>query len=316
MHNIAQFTPYQYVNKLWNLVVPGYIGYPGGQVSLTTYLSANSLFGGASTANNLLGLIRKIVTGKPEAAAASSAGFARVFSGQGMPSDIIAAMSIVNKYQDEFRAEATIKKYFEKADFLQEMVDHGCFGHDCIGFVGTYLAEAGVTTGYEGRVPLGYLDFFKPAKTLDDIGPRSVVTLTNGMHIQMINELVEFHPNYIKVDLCQSTHPGGPQCNVGVTLKAGGGSFLPVEEFRAALAQKTYQSEFEADNEARKTKGEKPRVYEMYLRAKLTKLGVQNGYLGGAIFQLLPDGNPQNPVGGSVYVGTMKDGLLLKTPGT
>ncbi len=273
MHNIAQFRPHEYVNKLWNLVVPNYVGYPGGLVSLTTYLSANSLFGGASTANNLFGLIRKIVKDKPESAVVAPANFGRVFSGQGMPGDIVAAMSIVNKYQDAFRKEATLKKFFEKTDFLQAMVNGGCFGHDCIGFVGTYLAEAGVTPGYEGRRPLDYLSFFKPVTKLDDIGPRSVVTLTNGMHIQMIDELTEFHANYIKVYLCQSSSgdEAGPQCNAGVTLSAGGGDYLPVEEFRAALAAKTYQSEFEADNAARKSRGEQPRVYEMYLRAKLTQ---------------------------------------------
>src|SRR5262245_7376029 len=183
MINVAKFTPDEYVKKLWNLPVPNYAGYPGGLVSLTTYLSANSLFGGASTANNLLGLIRKIVKDKPESTTVGSANFDRVFSGQGMPSDIVAAMSIINKYQDAFRREATLKKFFEKSDFLQAMVDGGCFGHDCIGFVGTYLAEAGVTAGYEARRPLDYLSVFKPATKLDDIGPRSVVTLTNGLHI-------------------------------------------------------------------------------------------------------------------------------------
>jgi hypothetical protein len=314
MHNIAQFTPYDYVNKLWNLVVPGYSGYPGGMVSLTTYLSANSLFGGASTANGLLLLIRKVVKGKPEASVASLDGFSRVFSGQGMPNDIVAAMSIVNKYQDEFRQEPSLKKFFAKTDFLQEMVDGGCFGHDCIGFVGTYLAAAGVTTGYEGRRPLDYLNVFKPASNLDDIGPRSVVTLTNGMHIQMIDELTEFNANFIKVFLCQSS-TGGPQCNAGVTLSAGGGDYLPVETFRAALAAKTYQSDFEADNAARKGRGEPARVYEMYLRSRLTEHNKMTGYMGGAIFHISADGNPANPVGGSVYVGTMPGGLSIRTPG-
>lgn len=39
------------------------------------------------------------------------------------------------------------------------------------------------------------------------------------------------------------------------------------------------------------------------------------GFRGGAIFQLGGDGEPANPVAGSVYIGVMKGGgIRIKTP--
>jgi hypothetical protein len=315
MNQVAQFAPVEFVSKLMDLRIPGYIGYPGGQISLSKYLSANSSFGGNSQANILSSAMRKILKGKPEVSILQRDGFSRVFTGQGSRNDFIDAMSIINKYQREFKSEPALAKYFKVADFLQAMVDDGCFGLDCIGFVGTYLVDAGLLANYESRRPLDYTALFPPVKTLADIKDYGVVMLTNGLHIQIINTVTERGKNFIKVILCQSSK-GGPQTNSEVTIKSGGGDYLPVEEFRRVLSTKQYAQEHAADNQKRVQQGLKARDYEAFLRAKLTKKNTQFGYCGGAIFSLVADGEPQNPVGGSVYVGMAKNGLSLRTPQT
>jgi len=138
--------------------------------------------------------------------------------------------------------------------------------------------------------------------------------LTSGLHIQMVDVVQKERGNgFVNVDLCQSSS-GGPQCNVGVTIRSGGGDYLPVEEFRAALSGKQYADDHARDNAARKAEGKRERDYETYLRARLTRPNTQSGFCGGAIFQLVANGEPRNPVGGSVYVGVAKDGLGVRTP--
>jgi hypothetical protein len=313
LNRVAQFPPSNFVYGLSNLQVPGYTGYPDGHVAITTYLSANESFGGNSKATTLNLALQKIVLHKPEFALTASPGFFRVFTGQGSPDNFVAAMSIIDKYKDEFKAVHALAKYFAKTDFLQAMVDDGCFGLDCIGFIGTYLVEAGVQPAYVGRRPLDYANEFVPVKTLDDITDLAIVMLTNGQHIQMIDTVKERAAGYIKVDLCQSSS-GGPQINSGVTIHSGGGDYLPVEDFRQALSTKSYAKEHVADNEQRKTQGLKERDYESFLRATLTKRNVKFGYMGGAIFHIMGDGDPKNPVSGYVYVGVAPNGLSIGTP--
>jgi hypothetical protein len=312
MNPIAQFSPYDYYRKLMDLQVPGYEGYPGGAVAISSYVSANAMFGGNSNAATLSLALQKIVRNKPEAGLTQTASFSRVFTGQGSPGDFISAMSIINKYKDEFKAEPSLAKYFREADFLQAMANGTCFGLDCIGFVGTYLVDAGVESSYVGRRPLDFAASFKPVQSLDQIKDLAVVMLTSGSHIQIIDVVTERGKDSITVDLCQSSS-GGPQCNVGVTIRGGGGDYLPVEKFRAAVASKEYAQEHADDNAARQREGKKTRDYETYLRAKLTEHNVVRGYGSGTIFQLFANGEPKNPVGGSVYVGVAQNGLKVKT---
>ena len=313
MKSIAQFAPWEYVNQLHDLRVPGYTGFPDGSVMISSYLSANAMFGGNSKAAVLRAELVKIVNGKPEHAFTQTAGFDRVFTGQGLPADIVAVMSIVNTYQGQFKANAQLAPYFKQKDFLQAMADDACFGIDCIGFVGTYLVESGLEDSYVGRRPLDYAAVFQPVRSLDEITDYSAVMLTNGLHIQMIDTVNERKNGSIVVDLCQSTK-GGPQTNFSVTIRSGGGDFLPVDTFRAALGSKQYADEHAADNAARAGRGEKARDYETYLRAKLTQKNVSVGYANGAIFQLSANGEPQNVVGGSVYIGVARGGLSIRTP--
>lgn len=316
MKQIAQFSPVEFVSKLMDLHVPDYTGFKEGQVSMSKYLSANSSFGGNSKASTLSLAMQNVLKGKPEANVLQRDGFSRVFTGQGSRDNFIAALSVINKYQNEFKSVQELAKYFTKVDFLQEMVNDGCFGLDCIGFVGTYLADAGLVDSYEPRRPLDYTALFKPVKSLDEIGDFGVVMLTNGMHIQIINTVKERGNGFIKVGLCQSSSgdADGPQYNSMVTIKSGGGSYLPIEEFRRALSSNQYAAEHATDNANRKQSGQKELDYESFLRAKLTQQNVQTGYCNGAIFQLLSDGYPnRNPVGGSVYVGMATNGLAVRT---
>jgi hypothetical protein len=311
MKTIAQFAPYQYVEMLGDLRVPGYEGYPGGQVSISQYLSANAMFGGNSNASVLRAAVYKIAAAKGEAWVTSRPGFERVFTGQGSRENFIETMSLINRYQSQFVAEQGLKKYFGQDDFLQAMIDDKCFGLDCIGFVGTYLVDASLEDNYVQRRPLDYTAVFKPVKSLDEVTDYSAVMLTNGMHIQMIDTVNQRGNGFIQVDLCQSSS-GGPQTNLGVTIRGGGGDYLPVEAFRQALATKSKADEYAADNAQRQSEGKPPRDYESYLRATMTQHNQQYGFCGGAIFTIMATGDPRNPVSGSVYIGTA--GVTIKVP--
>jgi hypothetical protein len=315
LNRVAQFPPSNYVYGLMNLHVPGYTGYFDGQVAITSYLSANPSFGGNTKATDLNLALQRIVRDKPEKHLTANPDFFRVFTGQGSRDNFIAAMSIIAKYADEFKKVPTLAKYFKETDYLQAMVNDACFGLDCIGFVGTYLVEAEIQPSYVGRRPLDFANEFTPVKSLDEIKDLACVMLTNGQHIQMIDTVTERAAGYIKVDLCQCSS-GGPQINSGVTIRSGGGDYLPVQEFRSAVATNQYEAEHQADNAERKEKGLAARYYESFLRAKLTKPKTQFGYMGGAIFHIFADGDPKNPVGGYVYVGVPPNGLTVGTPPT
>ncbi|MGE7469641.1 hypothetical protein ACQKLX_09375 [Bosea sp. NPDC003192] len=314
----ALISPEEYVDLLHAIVVPGYTGYPGGLVSITSYMSANPMFGGGSGGNakagKLRNIIRRIAKGRPDAWLVEQPGFNRVFSGQGSLADFALVMGIVNFNRDEIKKDKDFAPYFANKDFLQEMADDGVFGIDCIGFTGNYMVEAKLHASYKGLLPIDYSSTFRPVKSLGAIQKYGVVMLTNGLHIQFIND-VRHRNGYVLLDLCQSS-TGGPQLNTDVRLSqpSGGGNYLPVDDFRRALQKNTYAADHKADNDERKTRGEKPRDYETYLRARLTVSGRQFGLHGGAIFQLARNGDPANPVGGSVYVGVVDGGISLRTP--
>ena len=283
MNTSARLSPAEYVDKLHDLLVPGYKGEPSGKVSISTYLCANASFGGAANAGVLAVNLKKIAVAHSENSI-NQPGFWRIFNGQGSRDNFVAAMMLIDKYQDEFKKVKELAKYFKTNNFLQAMIDDKCFGLDCIGFVGTWLVEACLEGSYVGRKPLDYAAVFKPVKRLDEITDNSVVMLTNGMHIQVIDYVKSRDGNKsITVDLCQSSS-GGPQTNTSVTIHSGGGNFLPVEEFRKALATKQYDSDWNADNQDRQSKGLGQRDYETYLRARMTRSNTQFGYAGGAIF--------------------------------
>jgi hypothetical protein len=301
----AQLYPFHYVNRLRSLVVPGYTGYPGGVVTITRYVSANTLFGGA----NLASVLRQALASAGTAADRSTLageGVGRVFTGQGMPEDFVTVLSMVDRLAAPLAKNATLAPFFKQTDYLQAMLDASVLGQDCIGFVGTYLATAGIESGYVGRRPLDYAAKFKPVRQLAQVDVGSVLMLTNGMHIQIVDWVWERSERQLVIDICQASSmkdhddSKGPQCNARVTLTAGGGDFLPIEKFRAAKDSKSDWAAYAAVEANPTDNG-----YEMYLRKTMTLHGTATGYLNGAIFQLSGGGTPGNPVGGSVYAGTL-----------
>ena len=286
-------------------MVPGYTGYPGGVVAITRYVSANTLFGGANLASVLRQALATAGTAADRSTLAGE-GVGRVFTGQGMPDDFVTVLSMVDRLAAPLAKNATLAPFFKQTDYLQAMLDASVLGQDCIGFVGTYLATAGIEAGYVGRRPLDYAAKFKPVGKLADVDVGSVVMLTNGMHIQIVDWIWQRSERQLVIDLCQASSleghddSKGPQCNQRVTLTAGGGDFLPIEKFRAAKDGKSDWAAYAATTTTPTDNG-----YEMYLRKQMTVHGRATGYLDGAIFQLSGGGTPGNPVSGSVYIGTL-----------
>lgn len=310
MNNIVQFSPSDYVDMLTN----GFYQQDNGLfANLTKYLSANNRYGGSSRAETLLQCLLRVTRGQPEHVRLTNPDFQRVFTGQGLYEDIYAAMSMVESFKDDLSSDATLRSYTSRQDFLQKMVDDTYFGLDCIGFVGTYLVAASAQPAYVGRRPLDYLSAFRPLKSIGEIDDLCILTVTSGEHIQIIDNVTERHDSYIICDICQSSS-GGSQTNIGVCISAGGGNYLDVDRFRAALASRSLESDWQSDNASRVAAGRRARDYESYLRSIFTEGGHAAGYMGGAIFQLSRTGSPPNPVGGSIYVGRLPDGMHIGTP--
>ena len=311
MGNIAQFTPVDYIKRLHSLSVPGY----DGTVAITRYMSANPAYGGNARPADLLNAIAAAVKKRSDLAAKTKVdGYARVFTGQGDPDGFINVMSLVVELREELMKTKALAEPLKKGNYLQELCDRGVFGMDCIGFVGTYMSESCLEPSYPGGRPLDYTAKFPPIKDVDEIEQYSVVMKADGQHIQMINDYELLANGTLKVDLCQSASWAGPfdskkgygpQFNGGVLLRPGGGSYLPVEAFRAAMAKFKQQN---SDPKAIVAK-------EKELRKEMTETNRKFGFCGGAIFQLGGDGSPPNPVSGSVYIGVMKGGgIRIKTP--
>lgn len=302
MGNIAQFTPEGYIDRLRNLSVSGY----NGTVAVCRYMSANPAYGGNAKPADLQNAIAAAVRKRTDLAAQTKVnGYARVFTGQGDPDGFSNVMSLVVELREELMKTKALSEPLKKENYLQELCDKGVFGMDCIGFVGTYMSESGLEPSYQGGRPLDYAAKFPPVKDVDEIERYSVVMKADGQHIQIITDYEIQSNGTLKVDLCQSAGARGPHRNVGVLLRPGGGNYLPVEEFRAAMAK------FRAQNSDPKAIVAK----EAELRKQMTESNRKFGFRGGAIFQLGGDGEPANPVAGSVYIGVMKGGgIAIKTP--
>ncbi len=324
----AQFGPAHYVDMLHAVQVPKYTGSPDGKVSIDRYLSANTHFGGANLAQALLVQLQRLAQGTPDQPRVHTAAFGRVFTGQGALDDVTYALSLVNTYQQQIRALPQFAQFFMGPNFLQAMIEGYCFGLDCIGFVGTYLVAAGVRQQYLGRPPLDYLYEFRPVRALSEIKDLSVIALTSGEHIQIIEKVLNRTEHSLTVDLCQSTswsrqipfdaaHARGPQYNRGVRITdsaaSGGGNYLPVLEFRAAMRSPERRQEWQ---DAQQSLPAPKRVdFETYLRHLMTQHHYQGlGFLNGGLFNLAHEGDPVNPVGGWVYIGTLRDLAVASSP--
>ena len=101
MTNTALFSPADYVSRLHTLPVPGYDGHPDGTVAITHYMSANPQFGGNAGPATLRQAIARAAAQRADILSRTrSAGYARVFTGQGAPGDFINVMEIVVALRD------------------------------------------------------------------------------------------------------------------------------------------------------------------------------------------------------------------------
>ncbi len=326
----ARFGPANYVDMLHAVQVPGYSGSPDGKVSINRYLSANTRFGGANHAGALLVQLQSLTNGTADQPRVHTPAFGRVFTGQGAIDDIVYAMTLVIAHQQQIRALPQFAPFFSGPNYLQAMIEGYCFGLDCIGFIGTYLVAAGVHQQYHGRRPLDYLSEFRPVQTIAGIKDLSIVALTSGEHIQIIEKVLRTTEHSVTIELCQSTswpravafdaaHARGPQCNRGLTVTdsaaSGGGDFLPVEQFRAAMRSPERRQEWQ---EAQQALPAAERVdFETYLRKLMTQHHYRGlGYEQGGLFNISGGGTPANPVGGWVYVGTLRDFTVASSSGS
>ena len=303
MDTKSLFAPVDYVNALWDMRVDGYTGFPYGVVSLKSYCSAK--YGDSSNSNKLKAAIEKYAPAVKGQFKADD--YARIWSGQGQIVDFETILGAVNANQEKFKTDPGFKGYFAKTDFLQAMLDDGCLGIDCIGFVGTFLDFAGINRGYYASVPMDYSNAFPFVQSFAEIRPLSVVVHCSGTHIQIINSIEQTHADRLVVTLCQRSK-GGPQINTGVTLRRGTGAVLDVARFRAQKAERTSQAAYEqkyAGGSNRPSYRDFVNEAEAELRKEcMTEPPNGLGYRQGAIFNI--DGHGGNPVSGNVYVGTMK----------
>ncbi len=304
MDTRASFSPEQYVNALRSMTVDGYTGYPNGEVELNSYLSAKYAVNNGAKLKAAIAKYSPMTIGKIK-----PLDYARVWSGQGQIVDFETILGGVNENSEKFKADAGFKKYFDKTDFLQAMLDDSCLGMDCVGFVGTYLDFAGINRGYFGSAPMDYSGSFPFVQDLTQIKPLSVVVHCNGMHIQIINSIESIQNDHLMVTLCQSSS-GGPQINRGVKLSHGTGNVLDVDGFRAEKKQKLTDAAYQEWLTSDAAHKGKPKVafdneVEAELRKKyMTVPATAIGYAHGAVFSV--DGGGKNPVAGNVYVGTLK----------
>lgn len=154
-----------------------------------------------------------------------------VFSGQGMPQDIIAVMNFVATQAPLMLAACSrshvLRHYFEGGNptlgGLRQMVADEMFGHDCLGLVGTYLVWCGVEARYPRLSQAQYETVlgWERVTSLAQVDDRCVLLwlTTSVNHIAIIDRVTARNGDSLTIDLCQSSR-GGPQVNVGATLRA------------------------------------------------------------------------------------------------
>ncbi|MGH8550832.1 MAG: hypothetical protein ACRERU_19980 [Methylococcales bacterium] len=197
----------------------------GGHVKLNKYMSASESNGGSYTSQDLLAQIGDI-TG----IAGSSAGrtprsmcknYVRVGMGQGEVQDHINVWSwmfdnldLVRKFKiqtylkdnpaaGQIKVKSGIldlgevfKPHIPFPKAMETLLDKGCFGWDCIGFVSNYLIRIGHFTEYQTWKSHQYHSHgnFQPIKALDMISPCCVLTFGEA-HIVLVSQV-----DYVEID--------------------------------------------------------------------------------------------------------------------
>lgn len=329
MPTTVSLSPSRYVDMLHGLQVPGYQNPYGGRVRLSRYISANSANGGALRALSLRRKLLDLTRGTTDHIFLSGTAGTEVFSGQGMRANIITAMQLVMRHREALCRIPELAEAMRQPNYLQALCDMECFGQDCIGFVGTYLVEAGVDHHFQCRSPRDFLTTtdFSPVHSVDEVHALSVIVNTSASHVQIIDRIVSRSGNHLVIDLCQSTsstHAKGPQMNKRVTLDHRPGDVVVFARIRENLPAQgapvetaplwqDYLAWFAAQTGAARRRlppAPNRAGYNSFLRSHFTEHNQARGYLGGEMFRLGHDGGPANSVGGSVYVST-KAGIAL-----
>jgi hypothetical protein len=162
-----------------------------------------------------------------------------VFSGQGMPQDVIGVMNFVARDAPMMLAACgrshALRHYFEggspSLSGLRQMVADEVFGLDCLGLVGTYLAWCGAESRYQRLSQAQYESVlgWRRLGNLTEVEDRCVLLWLNTgtHHIAIIDRVVSREDGSVYIDLCQSSR-GGPQVNTGVRLTRSAGPYFKV----------------------------------------------------------------------------------------
>jgi hypothetical protein len=237
----------------------------GGKVKLNKYMSQSESNGGSYTSQDLsnkLNVLMKKVGGQP-----AFKNYIRMSTGQGYINDFIDLWNWMHAHLSDVRTlkvqTYSVKKKpageegFDKIagkvlDLAQvfkegrpfpaamgELIDNGCFGWDCIGFVSQYLIHIGHLSEYPTWKSNDYHTHgkFTPIKVIDYVSPCSVLVF-GDKHIVLVS-LVDYvvvdettGTFTAKVSISQS-YTGGPHTRKDCILTQsplGNGRWGPINQ--------------------------------------------------------------------------------------
>jgi len=235
----------------------------GGKVKLNKYMSQSESNGGSHTSQDLsnkLNVLMKKAGGEPK-----FRNYIRMSTGQGYLEDFMALWDWMHAHLDDVRTlkvqTYSVKKnseggftkiagrvlnlaqvFKEGRPFpaaMGELIDNGCFGWDCIGFVSQYLITISHLNEYPTWKSNDYHTHgkFTPIKVLEDIGPCCVLVF-GDKHIVLVNLVDYVAVNETtgtltaKVSISQS-YTGGPHSRKDCILMqspVGNGRWGPINQ--------------------------------------------------------------------------------------
>lgn len=220
----------------------------GGKVRLNKYMSTSPSHGGSHTSQDLMSKIGGLM--KRQGFAPFFRNWDRLSMGQGYPQDFMTLWDWMYdnlkdlrkldvqtwSMKDEVKIPGKVLHLAEVfkdghafTDGMAVLVDNGCFGWDCIGFVCQYLITINHLTQYETWKSHNYISHgkFVPIKTLDEITPLCILVF-GEVHIVLVDQVQGVWLNdktgalEAKVTVSQSykgTHGDGPQTWAGGLLR-------------------------------------------------------------------------------------------------
>jgi hypothetical protein len=313
----ARFSPSAYNLQLHDIRVPGY-GNAGGHVSVNRYLSGNPRFGGNEKAKKLYEALRAAMPDGPERQRLFRHSHSGVFSGQGLASEIGWVLGLIHQHREALSRVPDLRQVMARFDYLQALCDEAYIGVDCVGFVGGYLAAAGVDPWYGGYTPDTFFHSFPPILTLEEIRPLCIVVVASFAHVQIIDRVVERRADRVIVDLCQSTHTSGaigPQTNRGVTIAYGRGDHPDIDLSRQLRAQHRNRVPGEDGDAmwdrhlALGGRDANERNFTRFLWQQTLRRGQDEAVLynhRARMFRLGLNGRPANGLGGPCFIGARR----------